>query len=126
MPSKKRKSPEQQIKCLCEKIRERISHWKDICENGCNDPSWADGCNMNLVRNHIIYYKHQIIKLCDENNLSYPEDIYLQTPPQVNDNYMANLKEKGVYRELGWRISHKGKSSMTKTNYRYFEQGKLI
>lgn len=108
-PKKKRELPEQQVKHLCEEVRERITHWKDICKNGCNDPGWADGCNMNLVRNHIIFYKQQIIKLCDENNLPYPEEICLQTPPQVNDNYMANLKQKRRVQRIGMENITQGK-----------------
>lgn len=49
-------SPEQKVKQYCVKIRKEIQHWKDINQNGCNDPFWSDGCNMNLTRNHIIYY----------------------------------------------------------------------
>ena len=30
--------------------------WDDIKKNGCSDPAWPDGVNLNLVRNHIIYF----------------------------------------------------------------------
>ena len=33
-------------------VRE-IGRWNYILENGCNDPFWPDGTNMNLTRNHI-------------------------------------------------------------------------
>ncbi len=42
-----------------------IGHWNYILENGCNDPFWPDGTNMNLTRNHIISYKLEIAKYCE-------------------------------------------------------------
>ena len=35
-------------------IDERFRAWDKIAQNGCSDPFWPDGVNMNLVRNHII------------------------------------------------------------------------
>lgn len=81
-------------------IVESIARWKSICENGCNDPFWADGCNMNLERNHILYYKNEISKLCSQEEIEIPEEYYLPTPPEVNDNYMANLKKKKRVKRL--------------------------
>ena len=37
-------------------LDERFQVWNYIAQNGCSDPGWPDGVNMNLVRNHIIYY----------------------------------------------------------------------
>lgn len=41
-------------------IREQLDaeyqHWDDLKKNGCSDPAWPDGVNLNLVRNHIIYW----------------------------------------------------------------------
>lgn len=90
----KKKTPEQELKELCKEIREEIDHWEDINRNGCNDPFWSDGCNMNLTRNHIIYAKRQITALCEEYSIPVPEEMYLPTPPEVNDYYMASLKQK--------------------------------
>lgn len=47
---------------LAEVIRESHEQWKRLRENGCNDPFWTDGVNLNLVRNHIIYGR----RLCEE------------------------------------------------------------
>lgn len=87
-------SPEQKVKQYCVKIRKEIQHWKYINQNGCNDPFWSDGCNMNLTRNHIIYYQSKIHEACTENQLPLPEEYYLSLPPEVDNNYMANLKQK--------------------------------
>ena len=62
-----------------------------IRENGCSDPFWADGVNMNLVRNHIIFYKQ---KLSEEATLFLlPEAFYRETPPLVDNDYMARADE---------------------------------
>lgn len=42
---------EDKVKEYCQCIRREIEQWKDINQNGCNDPFWSDGCNMNLTRN---------------------------------------------------------------------------
>lgn len=33
--------------------------WQRGFYNGCADPFWPDGCNLNLMRNHMIYYIDQ-------------------------------------------------------------------
>lgn len=90
----KEEAPEKKVKSYSEQIRKEISHWKDINQNGCSDPFWPDGCNMNLTRNHIIYAREQIRKICEENQFSFPEECYLSLPPEVDMDYMANLKQK--------------------------------
>ncbi len=75
-------------------IQERIRCWKHINESGSNDPGWPDGVNMNLVRNHVLYYKRKIMEICETNNWELPGEFYLPTPPLVKQNYMANLNQK--------------------------------
>lgn len=72
----KEETPEKKVKSYSEQIRKEIGQWKDINQNGCNDPFWPDGCNMNLVRNHILYYQKKISEICVEKNLPYPEAYY--------------------------------------------------
>lgn len=67
---------EDKVKEYCQCIRREIEHWKVINQNGCNDPFWSDGCNMNLTRNHIIYYQSKIHEICTENQLPLPEECY--------------------------------------------------
>lgn len=90
----KKKTPEQELKELCKEIRNEIDHWEHINQNGCNDPGYADGTNMNLTRNHIIYAKRQIVEICERHGIPIPEEMYLPTPPQVDDYYMASMKQK--------------------------------
>lgn len=75
-------------------IVHEISRWNYILENGCNDPFWPDGCNMNLIRNHIISYKLEIAEYCETTGEELPPEYYLPTPPEVDDNYMVVKKGK--------------------------------
>lgn len=97
------KTPEQMIKECAYNIIREIGVWKHIQEQGCNDPFWPDGCNMNLTRNHILYYKRQIREICEENGIPLPETYYLPTPPEVEDSYMANTKQKERVARLRWQ-----------------------
>ena len=45
-----------------EELEKAYAQWQRLYENGGSDPFWPDGVNLNLVRNHIIYYKGQIRK----------------------------------------------------------------
>lgn len=90
----KKNTPEQQLKLLCGLIIRERTTWTHINENGCNDPFWPDGCNLNLTRNHIISYKRDIAELCEKTGMTLPEEYFLKVPPEVDNNYMANLKQK--------------------------------
>ena len=90
----KRKTPEQSVQELCRNIRQEIAHWIDLNENGGSDPFYPDGVNMNLTRNHIIYDKSQIMELCAEHGIPFPEEMYLPVPPETDDYYMASLEQK--------------------------------
>ena len=72
-------------------LLESYAQWRHLYENGGQDPGWPDGVNINLVRNHIIYYKKQI----DENMTleGYPEAYHWGLPPLVPSDYMARPDE---------------------------------
>ena len=109
--------PAKKVKQYCEQIRKEISHWKDINQNGCNDPFWSDGCNMNLTRNHIIYDQKQIRKICEENQIPLPEEYYFSVPPEVDNQYMANLKQKDRVERIFFQ-----RKIPAKQKYKYDEQ----
>ena len=109
---KRQKTPEQEIQELCNDIQREIAHWIYVNENGCQDPFYADGINMNLTRNHIIYDKRQIMKLCGEHGIPIPEEMYLPLPPKVDEYYMANLRQK----ERVKRLRQQGEELTTKRN----------
>ena len=96
----KEETSEKKVKSYSEQIRKEISQWKDINQNGCNDPFWPDGCNLNLTRNHIISYKRAIAELCEKTGMTLPEEYFLKVPPEVDDNYMANLKQRDRVKQI--------------------------
>lgn len=105
-------TPDQELELLRKKLLRERAIWDDINEKGCNDPFWTDGCNMNLTRNHILSYRNEIAKLCEENGFFLPEEYYLKVPPEVDNNYMANLKQKARVERLkqqGQSLSQKKK-----------------
>lgn len=106
--SKKEQTPQQQLTKLIIKLNNSFARHEYLLEHGGQDPFWPDGVNINLVRNHIIADKSEIIDFCTENNLPYPDELYNPTPELVDDDYMANLKqEKRVERlkEQGCKLT---------------------
>ena len=97
---KKKKTPEQELIELRYRIVNERNDWKHINDNGCNDPSWPDGSNMNLVRNHILYCRVRIEEIYKETGMPFPEEYFLLVPPEVPENYMANLKQKERVKRL--------------------------
>lgn len=71
-------------------IADRIDRWNYLCEFGGKDPTYADGVNMNLVRNHILIAKQKCEK---ELNGDYPQEYYFPTPDVVDPDYMARSAE---------------------------------
>lgn len=103
----KGKSVASEIVDLRESIVKDIDYWKTIRANGCNDPFWTDGVNMNLARNHVIYHKYKLREICEAIGADIPEEYYLPTPPEVSDNFMANLRQKNRVTKLrrgGWKL----------------------
>lgn len=56
------------------------NRWKKIFDEGCSDPSYPDGVNINLVRNHILYYKNQVEQTLKDNFLAYPDSYFYPDP----------------------------------------------
>lgn len=93
---------EQTLKKLTNELANEFRCWDNLYQHGGSDPFWPDGMNLNLVRNHIIYYKHQMEDLLKEDDddlsltlfpLQYPEIYYRETPNAVDPNYMAKANE---------------------------------
>lgn len=70
-----------------------VAHWNDLMLHGCCDPGWPDGVNLNLVRNHIIYYE----RLIAERRVGEQISLFggggaaerSKVPPRVPNNYMV-------------------------------------
>lgn len=89
-------SPERMtIQQIQAELEREYQRWNDIAANGCQDPSWPDGVNMNLVRNHIIYWNHLLEQRRNEDiqvtlfdsDVSTPEQCPI--PPEVPQGYMV-------------------------------------
>lgn len=104
-------------------IIKELEVWNYINENGCQDPFWADGVNMNLVRNHIVYAKNQILQLAEKGE-EIPEEYYMPTPPEVDDNYI--VKENKYYKERSKRLEQQGEKLIYKKTKYDGEQTSLL
>lgn len=85
--TKKKPTTAEIIKEEAATLARALQRWERIRTHGCSDPLWPDGCNINLVRNHIIYGKRKLEELCEGEGL--PEVYYMPTPEKVDDDYMA-------------------------------------
>lgn len=50
-------------------LEERFQHYDEVLENGCNDPLWADGVNLNLIRNYKCQSKN--VQICSLKNVQF-------------------------------------------------------
>lgn len=73
-----------------DELEKDFERWEHLKEFGGSDPFYEDGCNMNRIRNHIIYDKRHIEKTMNE---PYPEIYYRETPPEADGKYMARKDE---------------------------------
>ncbi len=72
-------------------LQKAFDRWDELYSSGGNDPFWPDGVNLNLVRNHILYYKKEIEQTYEPQN--YPPIYYRETPQEVPQDYMARSEE---------------------------------
>ena len=72
--------------------KREYASWNDIHQNGCRDPCHADGVNLNLVRNHIIYTKEKIKEYCEQESVEPSPILLMELPPQVASDFMANAE----------------------------------
>ena len=82
-------TPAQQLREHVNKLAERYAHWEQERRDGCVDPNWSDGVNLNLVRNHIINFKRQIRRTCDNFNLPIPAIYFKALPPEMPADFFV-------------------------------------
>lgn len=95
---KRNKKIEIQLKTYQSEAHTTIDRWQYIAENGCSDPFWADGSNMNLLRNHLTYYKRLIREVCAENDFELPAEAFYPDLPYVDENYFAKPNSERAIR----------------------------
>lgn len=91
---------------VVKEIHSSYSRWKHIYTNGCNDPSWEDGMNLNLIRGHCTIYKREIESILGDKYFLYPDEYFWPLPPEVPSTYMAKKRElkcRGVVLEASER-----------------------
>lgn len=106
MAGMKKEKAEQQLQNLCQEAKDTIARWKSHKENGCSDPFYPDGVNMNCLRNHLIYYKRQIKEICTKHGMTLPPEAFLPGLPYTDSNYFAKPKSDRAKRIMDrprWR-----------------------
>lgn len=87
MSAKKLKTPT--LEALLKALKQDQEYWNHVYLNGCNDPTWTDGVNLNLIHNHIIYDYEKIKKY-------YPDEyakMDIVEPMEMPSEYMARADE---------------------------------
>lgn len=110
--AKKKKPAAEELQELVTDCAERYARWTKLRTNGGSDPYWSDGCNLNLVRNHIKYAKNRIKEHCAKHNLVIPAIYYRQLPPEMaNDFYVVTGKHYQRRMELKHRVNDTTKAT---------------
>lgn len=111
----KKRDPKEELAVLCQKVRDTVTRWKSHRENGCGDPFYPDGVNMNLLRNHLISYKRKIRELCAQLELPLPPEAFIPGLPYTDANYFADPSSERAQRIMsrpGWTCyNHENPSS---------------
>lgn len=80
-----------------EKFQEERKHWDEVYKNGCSDPFWTDGANLNLIRNHCIHYAE--LAADQSSDSLFAGSSTFDIPPEVSNEYIAREQEKLAYYE---------------------------
>ncbi len=64
-------------------LNNHYNRWGYLREHGGRDPFYADGTNMNLVRNHILYCKNKMVEEYGSDYEKYPDIFYRDIPPEA-------------------------------------------
>ena len=96
----KKLAADKQIEAVKAELQRDIDRWNEINQNGCDDPFWSDGVNMNLKRNHII---NDLRRLAELERKDVQLSVFMligntiddvmgdsRIPPKVPDNYMVH------------------------------------
>lgn len=90
------------LQALIKKIRASYKYWHEIAEHGCSDPFWEDGCDLNLIRNHIIWLRGQIKEETKEEMKPIPREFYWALPPEVPNTFMVKHGQYYQARFSNW------------------------
>lgn len=77
------------LESLQAELKKDKEHWNEVYLNGCSDPLWPDGTNLNLIHNHIAIDYRKIREF-------YPDEyakMQVRIPSEVSEEYMARAEE---------------------------------
>ena len=89
MAKKKKQNIYELVGNLERNLFDSYRRWKKIFTEGCSDPNWRDGVNIDLVRNHINSYKRQIEGLLLGRFYEYPDSYWYPDPVRLPYDFMA-------------------------------------
>lgn len=78
---------------LEEALIKAYQNWENTRETGCHDPHYDDSVNLNLLRNHILYYKNQMEERYGEDLGKYLEIYFKELPPEMDRGFMVKAAE---------------------------------
>ena len=82
------------LKKYAEGIRQELKRYNEVVENGTGERFFTDGQSIDIIVNHIIHYKKLIRELCEQLNVTFPEEFYLPTPPKQDRLFMAKKDQR--------------------------------
>ena len=84
----KRKKGEITVESIVKNMESEYERWDFYMNGGGSDPTWSDGCNMNLIRNHIMSYRRQLLEK-SPNEEQLPQIYHKELPPEMPNDFMA-------------------------------------
>ncbi len=76
-----------------------FAQWDRLREYGGSDPFYDDATNLNLLRNHIIYWKMEMKSKYGEDEGKYPKIYFRETPDVAEHGFVvkaAEIRDKAV------------------------------
>lgn len=92
------KKQQAELEKLTANLTDEFARWEKQFLDGGSDAYYEDGVGLSLIRNHIIYDKHELEKKFPDN---LPEIYYKETPPEYPNNYQSVKKGDTLRFEYG-------------------------
>lgn len=72
---------------------QEYERWEYLWEHGGSDPFYDDAVNLNLIRNHISYWKRMMEEEYGPAQGEYPAVYFRELPPEIGKGYMVKAAE---------------------------------
>lgn len=92
------KKQQAELEKLTANLTDEFARWEKQFLDGGSDAYYEDGVGLSLIRNHIIYDKHELEEKFPDN---LPEIYYKETPPEYPNNYQSVKKGDTLRFEYG-------------------------